>query len=55
MGSKDYEYRIKGLEESYWRSIQYRDVRTLREAADRLYDTLHELADVIDSLPREDS
>jgi hypothetical protein len=47
MDAKGFEYRIKGLEEGYWRAIQYRDVRTLRDAADRLYDTLHELADVM--------
>lgn len=53
MDYKDFEYKIKGLEEGYWRAIDYRDTRTLREAADALFDTLYDLADVIDSLPKD--
>jgi hypothetical protein len=48
MDAKDFEYKIKGLEEGYWRAISYHDVKTLRDAADMLYDTLHELADEIE-------
>lgn len=48
MDGKDYEYKIKGLEEGYWRAIQARDTWTIRDAANRLRDTLHDLADRID-------
>ena len=48
MDGKDYEYKIKGLEEGYWRAIGYQDTRTLREAADLLRDTLYDLADRIE-------
>lgn len=45
---KDFEYRIKGLEEGCWRAIGYRDARTLRDVADLMWSTLHELADKIE-------
>jgi hypothetical protein len=48
MDAKDYEHRIKGLEEGYWRAIQHKDSRTVREAADLLYDTLYDLADELE-------
>lgn len=47
--AKDFEYKIKGLEEGYWRAIGYRDSRTIREAADLLFDTLYDLAQAIDN------
>lgn len=53
MDGKDWEYRIKGLEEGYWRAIHYHDTVTIRLAADLLHNTLHELADVIDSSIKE--
>lgn len=53
MDYKDFEYKIKGLEEGYWRAIGNRDVKSLRDAADLLFDTLHELADVIQRLPKD--
>lgn len=49
MDAKDFEYKIKGLEEGYWRAIGYRDPRTIRDAADELYDTLYDLAQVIEN------
>lgn len=49
LDGKDYEYKIKGLEEGYWRAIGYQDTRTLRDAADLLWSTLHELADRIEA------
>ena len=45
---KDFEYKIKGLEEGYWRAIGYQDVDTIRLAADLLHATLHELASRIE-------
>jgi len=45
---KDFEYKIKGLEEGCWRSINYKDTRTLREVADLMWGTLHALADKIE-------
>lgn len=50
MDGKDWEYKIKGLEEGYWRAIGNRDVKSLRDAANLLFDTLHDLADVIEGL-----
>jgi hypothetical protein len=48
MDYKDYEYKIKGLEEGCWRSINHMDTRTLREVGDLMQITLHSLADKID-------
>lgn len=45
MDAKDFEYKIKGLEEGYWRAIGNRDSETLRSAADILHDTLYDLAE----------
>lgn len=47
--AKDFEYRIKGLEEGYWRAINYKETQTIRDAADSLYDTLYDLAQAIDN------
>lgn len=43
----DIEYKLKGLEEGYWRAIGYRDAETIRDCADELFDVLHEVADKI--------
>lgn len=48
MDYKDFEYKIKGLEEGYWRAIGYKDVQTIRDAAVFMYRTLHDLADKIE-------
>lgn len=48
MDYKDFEYKIKGLEEGYWRAIGNRDVNSLRDAAVLMYRTLHDLADKIE-------
>lgn len=45
---KDFEYKLKGLEEGYWRAIGYKDVQTIRDAADLMWSTLHDLADKIE-------
>lgn len=45
---KDFEYKLKGLEEGYWRAIGYKDTKTIRDAADLMWSTLHDLADKIE-------
>lgn len=51
----DFEYKIKGLEEGYWRAIGYGDARTIREAANLLHTTLYQLADKIENSKIENS
>lgn len=50
----DFEYKIKGLEEGYWRAIGDGDARTIREAANLLHTTLYQLADKIENSKTED-
>lgn len=45
----DYNYRIKGLYEGIWRAAGYQHVRDIRDAADLMWSTLHELADRIEA------
>lgn len=44
----DFEYKLKGLEEGYWRAIGYGDHKTVRDCADLMSETLHKLADKIE-------
>ncbi len=48
MDYKDFEYKLKGLEEGYWRAIGYKDTQTIRDAAFLQFFTLMELAQKID-------
>jgi hypothetical protein len=49
---KYFEHTLKGTWEGIWRSIGWRDTKSLRQSADHLRDVLYELAQVIDDIPK---
>lgn len=52
---KQLEYGLKGAWEGLWRAIDYRDVRTIREAGDLIAKRANEVADMFERLAADEA